>query len=120
VNSDASAEASGLMYLFGSFKPSERAVLLEVAIGRPDQFLSALDLFLLGWAKSTWVEEYNVERVGEWISKNCPPQLVERCRDLAISSLGSNDSLGPHQTASVHATTYRSFLVKIVIAREFA
>lgn len=98
---------SRLMYLFGTFKPSERVTLLDAARGDMPAFIDALDDFLEIWADASWLEEYNVERVGEWIIAKCPADVRDRARELAQTKL--RDSRAADED-SVFTRTYRAFL----------
>ncbi|MBZ9870165.1 hypothetical protein LB542_04715 [Mesorhizobium sp. BR1-1-9] len=95
-----------LMYLFGSFKPSERAILLDSANTNAKPFIEALDLFLTKWAAAPWVEEYNVERVGEWIAAKCPPSIRRSAKQVAERGLDRAEG----NEASIRTKTYRAFL----------
>jgi hypothetical protein len=73
-----------LKYLFGSLKPSERAVL-ERALRNPEtrpRFDEALLDFLEGWQTADWFEEYNVLRVGLWIHAKLPLDLRDHVRNV--------------------------------------
>jgi len=96
-----------LMYLFGSFKPSERAALLSAATDNRHAFMRALDVFLSKWAEASWLEEYNVERVGEWTAAKCPPEIVETAIKSAESKLALANA---EDAASVYVRTYKAFL----------
>ena len=94
-------EALSLMYLFGSFRPSERTVLLAAANdpGRERAFMAALSDFLGRWAEADWLEVYNVERVGAWIAAQAPRPVIDAARVLAVaasrSNRGAQDPYGP-------------------------
>ncbi|OHV63596.1 hypothetical protein LCM4576_29685 [Mesorhizobium sp. LCM 4576] len=93
-----------LMYLFGSFRPSERAELSAAAEATPELFLNALGAFLAKWAEATWIEEYNVERVGEWIAAKCSTTIRNGALELARGELakGGNEP--------IRVTTYRALI----------
>ncbi|ESZ01155.1 MULTISPECIES: hypothetical protein [unclassified Mesorhizobium] len=99
----ATADYLDLMYLFGSFKPSERETLLDSATRDAPAFVKALELFLQKWADASWLEEYNVERVGEWVSDKCPPSVRKAARELALVKLCGAPSEN-------HTNTYQVFL----------
>jgi len=96
---------SRLMYLFGSFRPSERATLLESAKTDAKAFNEALKVFLAKWAEASWLEEYNVERVGEWIAAKCPISVQREARLIAEREL---DLAKADDTNRVR--TYRAFV----------
>jgi hypothetical protein len=73
--------ANALSFAFGTFKPSDRRRLLEVSSAGDDGellFVEALFVYLEGWATADWLEEYNVERIGNWIAANCSSTLTAR------------------------------------------
>jgi hypothetical protein len=92
-----------LVYFFGSFFPSQRKLLLEHANSSPQHFLSALQTFLSKWAGSDWLEEYNVERVGEWIAKNCEPTTKAEAEALARQMLKGAPK-------GIHDRTYQALI----------
>ena len=107
--SSTAKASSSLMYLFGSFKPSERKILLDSAIHEKMRFISALDDFLDRWARADWLEEYNVERVGRWMAENCAPELVSSAKNAAKSKLAANAPISG-SVSSVYTSTYRAFI----------
>lgn len=94
-----------ILPLLGSLRPSERRELLGIVQTDSELFMLAIEEFLGRWAVSTWLEEYNVERVGRWIRKNCPPELVKRSQNIADYKQAANS---PSET--IHDRTYRVFL----------
>jgi hypothetical protein len=106
--------SSRLSFLFGSFKPSEREALLVAANTAPSQFVDALARFLAGWAKSDWLEEYNVERVGEWIGLRCPSNVRQAAVSFAESQLASNNT---DHAKSVYVATYQALIKGVEQAR---
>lgn len=96
-----------LVYMLGSLLPSQRAVLLDQAKNDPGQFKAGLDSFLSKWARADWLEEYNVERVGEWIAKHCPEAVKRDAESLAKAIVG--DAV-PSPTNSIKIRTYRAIL----------
>lgn len=94
------------MYLFGSFRSSERKKLLKLSSEKQDVFLSALADFLDRWATADWLEEYNVERVGRWIAKTCPKELSLEVKRSAEQKKPAN-SVEP---GSIPIRTYQAFL----------
>jgi hypothetical protein len=99
--------AVSAMYLFGSFRSSERKKLLAVSKDNKPLFISALEDFLNRWATADWLEEYNVERVGSWIAKNCDQGI----QDAAMQRVNGRTSANPSVKASesVHERTYKAF-----------
>lgn len=87
----SSQEAISTMYLFGSFKSSERRKLLKVSQENESMFISGLEIFLDKWANADWIEEYNVERVGLWISKHCSDAVISKAKNLINIKKPSND-----------------------------
>ncbi|GLS88212.1 hypothetical protein GCM10010873_31860 [Cypionkella aquatica] len=105
----SSRQMSSLAFLFGSFRPSEREVLLNAANSSPDKFASALEVFLDGWAGADWIEEYNIERVGKWIAKRCPYDVVQKAKLLAETKLGANGQVGS-TAKTVYVLTFNALL----------
>lgn len=103
-----------LVYMFGSFLPSQRAVLLEQAHQAPVEFIAGLRGFLARWARADWLEEYNVERVGEWIALHCPPSVRAEAEQVATSELNSSDANG------IRARTYQALADGMARAKHFA
>lgn len=93
-----------LMFLFGTFRPSERVVLLAAAQTQPGEFLGALESFLEKWADADWIEEYNVERVGEWIASKCPIQVRLSAMKMAQSEMNKATA------TQIGLLTYQAFL----------
>lgn len=96
------------MYLFGSFRSSERRALLAAAANQQGEFLEALADFLERWANADWLEEYNVERVGKWISKSCEPEMVAKIRQRIDGLTLANRPTGP--CTDIRTRTYEAFL----------
>lgn len=96
------------MYLFGSFRSSERKTLLAVSKENKALFINALEGFLSRWAAADWLEEYNVERVGTWIAKNCDESIQKAAMSQANGRALAN-AMGPESANSVHERTYRAF-----------
>jgi hypothetical protein len=110
MNTQMSARhMNDLAFLFGSFKPSERNLLLGAATTAPSKFVHALEAFLGEWASAGWIEEYNIERVGKWIAKNCPADMTIRAKTLAETKLVANDP-ADGLADSVYTLTYKSLL----------
>ena len=96
------------MYMFGSLRPSERKILRDAASADHGAFVLALQDFLAGWAKADWLEEYNVERVGKWIARECGREVLRAAEDLARRQLAQNANAGV--SGSIYADTYLAFL----------
>lgn len=94
-----------ILPLLGSLRPSERRELVGVVQSDPKLFMSALEDFLARWARSTWLEEYNVERIGKWIRRNCPRDVVDQSQAIADRKQAAN-----RRNDSIHDRTYRVFL----------
>lgn len=94
------------MFLFGSFRPSERKELLKQSKLDPQVFQGALREYLDVWARADWLEEYNVERVGRWVGKNCSSELVSKIKKMAEQSKVANGSADK----SINERTYEAFL----------
>lgn len=103
-----SQETASIMYLFGSFRSSERRALLAAAANQQGEFLEALADFLERWANADWLEEYNVERVGKWISKSCEPEMVAKIRQRIDGLTLANRPTGP--CTDIRTRTYEAFL----------
>lgn len=61
----------------GAFKPSDRDELrraFQTEAGR-GAALEAVELFVTRWEAADWVEEYALERLGRWLSKEAPTPL---------------------------------------------
>lgn len=61
----------------GAFKPSDRDELrraFQTEAGR-GAALQAIELFVTRWEAADWVEEYALERIGRWLSREAPPPL---------------------------------------------
>ena len=95
------------MYLFGSFRASERKKLLAVSKGNKPLFIDALEDFLNRWAKADWLEEYNVERVGTWIAKSCDKSIQDAAMQRISGRTSANS--GAEESKSVHDRTYKAF-----------
>lgn len=104
------------MYLFGSFRVSERKKLLATSKENKPLFISALEEFLDRWAKADWLEEYNVERVGAWIAKNCDEGIREAAMQRANGRALANTA-GAEDSTSVHERTYKAFQIGLATAR---
>lgn len=103
----AMQDAVSAMYLFGSFRASERKKLLVVAQQDKTLFLAALDDFLHRWATADWLEEYNVERVGAWIAKHCVQDVRAAVQHHINQKSAANSS--DVVNTSVRARTYLAF-----------
>lgn len=104
-----------LVYMFGSFLPSQRVLLLEQAKIAPDQFMAALQSFLAKWARADWLEEYNVERVGEWVAKHCPSSVRDKVEAFAKAELAAGVS-----PSSIQYRTYKAVIDGLARAKAFA
>lgn len=103
----ATQDAVAAMYLFGSFRASERKKLLLIAQQDKALFITALDDFLHRWATADWLEEYNVERVGAWIAKHCAADLQAAVhRHVAQKAPANKTNVSP---TSIRSKTYQSF-----------
>lgn len=96
------------MYLFGSFRSSERRKLKQLSVDNQAVFMDALEDFLERWASADWLEEYNVERVARWIAKNCSQELVDIALRHAEQKMPANQAHGL-EAKSVHTRTYDAF-----------
>jgi hypothetical protein len=94
--------------LFTRFRPSDRAILAEVAETDPDRFVHAFQGYLQEWAYGTWIEEYTVERLARWIAHTCPEAVTLALGAHARDRLGCNDN--GDGTASVYRRAYQGFL----------
>lgn len=100
-------DAVAAMYLFGSFRASERKKLLLVAQQDKELFIAALDDFLHRWATADWLEEYNVERVGAWIAKHCSADVLAAVHQHVSRKAPANET--NVSRTSVRARTYQAF-----------
>jgi len=105
--------AEELVYLFGSFLPSQRAILLAESRTNQAQFMSALQTFLGKWARADWLEEYNVERVGEWIAKHCSADVQAAIKATATKMA----KIAPQ---GIHGRTYQALLDGMKRVKQFA
>jgi hypothetical protein len=115
VMTSSNIGAKALSFAFGTFKPSDRRRLLEAANSGDSGellFVEALVVYLEGWANADWLEEYNVERIGQWIAANCSSTLTAKVLATAESRKGGGSAIR-HMTYSavlngIHSTTSRS------------
>lgn len=91
--------------LMGSMRPSERRVLLTVAMHDNERFVLGLESFLAGWSASSWLDEYSIGIVGRWIGRTCPSAAVDASAALAHKALCDDRPDHKH-----HKATYRVFL----------
>lgn len=110
VRLPTSSASSPLTHYFFSMRPSERRVLKEKCESEPDEFLKALSNFLELWAKSTWLEDYNVERVGNWVVNYCPKQVSDRAIKDALSKLLSSKVANNPAAEPIKYRTYQAFV----------
>ncbi|NKK60272.1 hypothetical protein GFM44_30955 [Rhizobium leguminosarum bv. viciae] len=69
-----------LISRLGTFRPSDRTVLgrhFDHAATR-QVAIDAVQEFVLIWEKADWLEAYSIERIGKWIAKYQPEEIVSQ------------------------------------------
>lgn len=95
-----SQQAHKTMYLFGTFKRSDRIELRRLAAseGGDDVFVEALQMFLERWDRADWIEAYNIERVAKWCARHLDRSLQDRLgetfRMTRLVRTGGQDAFG--------------------------
>jgi hypothetical protein len=88
TTSSIDERAIALSYSFGPFKPSDRRSIVSEFHGENGSAVvaKALEIFIEGWAKADWLEDYSIERVGIWIASNLGHVFEGRVRRLAMEN----------------------------------
>lgn len=83
--------SKAVSFKFGKFSPSDRRILLSYfkTDDGIETFVSALVIYLEGWAEADWLEAYSVEIIGEWISKNAPKKAKTSVRKIVSQKIRS-------------------------------
>lgn len=74
-----------LLSRLNTFRPSDRSELTKAfnsPNGRDDAF-SAVQNFVMRWETADWLEAYSIERIGKWIAKYQPENVVRHLKTWA-------------------------------------
>lgn len=71
-----------------SFRPSNQNAIeqaFESVEGRT-AVIEAVKLYVERWERADWVEVYTVERIGKWLGRSAPREIVDALRLWAVEN----------------------------------